>query len=120
MDSHMTENCGVVYVFGNLYEEMALVSIFSLRTKARWRGPVCVFPMWSSSRPRVLEVSRMMAGDKRLDIQLGPPVRAIIPEAAERLGGGRAGDGHENTSSVCHAISAHAPRRCRHGHSPTH
>jgi hypothetical protein len=76
---------GVVYFFGNGYEEMALVSIFSLR-EVGWDGPICIFPIWSQSNPRVTQITRLMAEDRSLDIQLGPPIRAVTTAAPGRTG----------------------------------
>jgi hypothetical protein len=73
------------------YEEMALVSIHSLRIERDWQGPLIVFPIWSRANRRVMTICEMMADDERLNIQLGPPIRAVVSEKAMELGGGRTG-----------------------------
>jgi hypothetical protein len=81
MLSSITADRGVVYFFGNGYQEMAFASIFSLRRPdtgdPHWKGPITIFPIWSYGDVRVLRACQAIA-ESKLDVQLGPPIRALV------------------------------------------
>jgi hypothetical protein len=80
MTSSIVEEKGVAYFFGNGYQEMALVSIYSLR-ETGWDGRIAVFPIWSYEDQRIIEACKAI-GKSRLRVTIGPPVRAMVERDA--------------------------------------